>query len=128
MWTRPFALILLIQGFYCFHFSNFERSRARSMSMIDEEPAKQLVKQVVSWCSLNGFLYGSKGIQGGFVHAPTTLCPQTYPKDAFDYVSSIQPIFGMFKYPSLFAQYLMPIRGGICTIYPVLTLFCPTIS
>ena len=96
------------------------------MSMMDEEPAKQLVKQVVSWCSLNGFLYGSKDTPGSFVHAPTTICPQRYPKSAFDYVRSIQPIFGMFEYPSLLAQYLMPILDDICTKHPITTLFSLT--
>ena len=51
--------------------------------------------QVGNWCSLNGFLYGSKTTSGVFHHAPTTLCPQPFPRAVFTAVSDVQPLFNI---------------------------------
>ena len=53
----------------------------------------RLIKQAVTWAGTNGLVYTDGDIL--CTHAPVALLPNSFPRDSFEYLKSIQPIFNV---------------------------------
>ena len=64
-----------------------------AISGYDQPDLENIVRQTVTWSGINGLMYTDGNL--GWSHAPVSLVPNTFPKQAFDYAQEVAPIFNV---------------------------------
>jgi glutathione synthase len=81
---KPICAALLLPKPSCSKSSRF------LTSMSSREP-NSLLRQAISWSATNGLIYTDGAYVWG--HAPLSLLPNSFPRESFEYMKNIQPIF-----------------------------------
>ena len=53
----------------------------------------RIIKQAITWSATNSLIYTDGNLNWG--HAPLALVPNSFPKESFNYIKKIQPIFNI---------------------------------
>lgn len=53
------------------------------------------IERCISWAVLHGLVVSNNGQDGSMIHAPISLLPYHYPKDAFYQAKSLAPLFNL---------------------------------
>lgn len=64
---------------------------SRLLTFMSSKEPNSLLQQAVSWSATNGLIYTDGAYVWG--HAPLSLLPSSFPRESFEYMKTIQPIF-----------------------------------
>ena len=53
----------------------------------------RIIKQAITWSATNSLIYTDGNLNWG--HAPLALVPNSFPKESFNYIKKIQPMFNI---------------------------------